>query len=170
MLGTIFSRRLQCSSEGTVRIFGAGHNMPLVEMRMHVDQGRPDMTRSDINGRQAGECGPVCRLDRRDPVIVDEEVDKRRAVAIESRPWPVGQEAGRNAGLPDAITLCFWYLERLERVHSAWRHCLGSAGILQRYAKSIAQQMLATKGLTGGSAAHRVVAVLTCCGACVAVR
>jgi hypothetical protein len=42
------------------------------------------MTRSEINGRQTSECRPACRLDRRDPVIVDEQVDKRRAVAIES--------------------------------------------------------------------------------------
>src|ERR1700752_2088858 len=36
-------------------------------------------------GRPANaECRRASRLDRRDPVIVDEEIDKRRAVAIES--------------------------------------------------------------------------------------
>jgi hypothetical protein len=94
----------------------------------------------------------ACRLDRRDPVIVDEAVDKRRAVAIDSL-RPVGQEADRNAGLPDAITPCFWYLERLERIHSA--RCLLSQ--VRWYPtmlrpKSIDQQMLATKGLVGDSA------------------
>jgi hypothetical protein len=40
---------------------------------------------------------PPRRFDRRDPFIVDEEVDKRRAVAIKSRLGPTGQEADRNA-------------------------------------------------------------------------
>jgi hypothetical protein len=54
-------------------------------MDVHADEGRPHMTRSEINGPQTSECRPACRLDRGDPVIVDEAVDKRRAVAIESR-------------------------------------------------------------------------------------
>jgi len=53
-------------------------------MGVHADEGRPHMTRSEINGWQTSECCPACRLDRHDPVIVDEEVDNRRAVAIES--------------------------------------------------------------------------------------
>ena len=52
-------------------------------------------------------------------VIVDEEIDKCRTVAIKICLWPIGQEADRNAGLPNAITLRFGYLKRLERVHSA---------------------------------------------------
>jgi hypothetical protein len=67
-------------------------------MGVHADEGRPHMARSEINGRQTSECRSACRLDRREPVIVDEEVDKRRAVAIESRLRPVGQEADRNRG------------------------------------------------------------------------
>jgi hypothetical protein len=74
-------------------------------MDVHADEGRPHVTRSEIKGRQTSECRPACRLDRRDPFIVDEAVDKRRAVAIESRLRPVGQEADRNAGLPDGIRL-----------------------------------------------------------------
>jgi hypothetical protein len=54
-------------------------------MDVHADEGRPHVTRSEIKGRQTSECRPACRLDRRDPFIVDEAVDKRRAVAIESR-------------------------------------------------------------------------------------
>src|SRR5947209_7304620 len=72
--GAVFNRRLQRASEGAVWIFGAGHNVTLVEMRVHVDEGRPDVTRSEINGRQTGACRPACRLNRRDLVIVDEEV------------------------------------------------------------------------------------------------
>jgi hypothetical protein len=67
-------------------------------MDVHADEGRPHMTRSEINGPQTSECRPACRLDRGDPVIVDEAVDKRRAVVIESRLRPVGQKADRNAG------------------------------------------------------------------------
>src|SRR4051794_10536773 len=88
-------------------------------MRVHIDKGRPDMTGSEINCWRTGACRSACRLDCRDPVIVDEKVDKCRSVAIKSCPRPVGQEAGRNAGLSDPITLCFWHLERLEWVHSA---------------------------------------------------
>jgi hypothetical protein len=110
------------------------------------------MTRSEINGPQTSECRPACRLDRGDPVIVDEAVDKRRAVAIESRLRPVGQEADRNAGLPEAITPCFWYLERIERIHSA-RWPLSQVRWYPKMLrpKSIDQQMLATKGLAGDS-------------------
>jgi hypothetical protein len=85
--------------------------------RANVSSSQPRQLMAD--GRQAGECQPACRLNRRDLVIVDEESDECRAVTIKSRPRPVGQEAGRKAGLPDAITPCFGYSERLERVHSA---------------------------------------------------
>jgi hypothetical protein len=52
-------------------------------MRGKIHRHCSQRTRSEINGRQTSECRPACRLDRRDPVIVDEEVDKRRVVAIE---------------------------------------------------------------------------------------
>ena len=61
-----------------------------------------------------------------------------------------GQEADRNASLPDPIALRFWHLERFEQVHST--RCSPSRGRRRSYnpaQKSIDQQMLATEGLTG---------------------
>jgi len=81
-LGAILSHGLQRASEGTVRIFSAGHNVAFVEMRVHVDKGRPDVTRFQINGWQVGGCRPACRINRSDPVLVDEQVDQCRAVTI----------------------------------------------------------------------------------------
>src|ERR1700758_477004 len=86
-------------------------------MRVHVDEGRPDVTRFKINCRHVGGCRRAYRFDRCNLIIVDEEVDKCRAVAIESCFNAAGQEADRNAGLLDPIALRFWYLERPERIH-----------------------------------------------------
>src|SRR5260370_15453417 len=119
-------------------------------MRVHVDQGRPDVMGCEINGGQLGRCRRTCWFDRSDPLIVDEEVDKCRAVAINSGFRPAGQEADRNASLPDPIALRFWHLERLEQVHST--RCSPSRVRWRSYnpaPKSIEQQILATEGLTG---------------------
>ena len=81
---------------------------------------------------------------------------RRSTIAAPSRSRvrlrPVGQEADRNAGLPEAITPCFWYLERIERIHSA-RWPLSQVRWYPKMLrpKSIDQQMLATKGLAGDS-------------------
>jgi hypothetical protein len=119
-------------------------------MRVHVDEGRPDVVRFEINGGGVGGCRRACRFDRSDPLIVDEEVDKCRVVAINSGFRPAGQEADRNASLPDPIALRFWHLERFEQVHRT--RCSPSRGRWRSYnpaPKSIDQQMLATEGLTG---------------------
>jgi hypothetical protein len=59
-------------------------------MRVHIDEGRPDVTRFEINCRQGDGYRPDCRFDRGDQVIVDEDVNKCRAVTIKSCLAPVG--------------------------------------------------------------------------------
>jgi hypothetical protein len=59
-------------------------------MRVHIDEGRPDVTRFEINCRQVRGCRRACRFDRGDQVIVDEDVDKCRAVTIKSCLGPTG--------------------------------------------------------------------------------
>ena len=48
--------------------------MTLVEMRVHVDEGRPDVVRFEINGGKVGGCRRACRLNRSDPLILDQKV------------------------------------------------------------------------------------------------
>src|SRR5580704_4819108 len=119
-------------------------------MRVHFYYVRPHVVRLEINGRQVGGCRHPCWFDRSDLLIVNEEVDKCSAVAINSGFRPAGQEADRNASLPDPIALRFWHLERLEQVHRT--RCSPSQGRWRSYnpaPKSIDQQMLETEGLTG---------------------
>src|SRR5580692_6987343 len=102
--------------------------------------------RFEINGRQVGGSRHPCWFDRSDPLIVNEEVDKCSAVAINSGFRPAGQEADRNASLPDPIALHFRHLERLEQVHST--RCSPSWVRWRSYnpaPKSIEQWMLATE-------------------------
>jgi len=108
------------------------------------------MVRFEINGGQVGGCRRACRFDRSDPLIVDEEVDKCCAVAVNSRFRRAGQETDRDASPPDPIALRLWHLECLEQVHGP--RCSPSRVRWRSYnpaPKSIDQQMLATEGLIG---------------------
>jgi hypothetical protein len=100
--------------------FGAGYNVILVEMRVHVDEGRPDVTRSDISCRQSSRCCSACRFDRLDPSLKRclprltiapsarrsrgwrlynscAEVNPRVSL-LEAGAWPAGKTIGRVGG------------------------------------------------------------------------
>jgi hypothetical protein len=68
-------------------------------MRVHVDEGRPDVVRFEINCGQVGGCRCPCRFNRSDPLIVDEEVDKCSAVATAVFGPPGKKQIGTRACL-----------------------------------------------------------------------
>jgi len=51
-------------------------------MRVHIDEGRPDVVRFEINGGKVGGCRRACRLNRSDPLILDQKV---KIAAMSSR-------------------------------------------------------------------------------------
>ncbi|HVA12109.1 MAG TPA: hypothetical protein VNF99_02560 [Stellaceae bacterium] len=54
---TIIGRRLARTGERTIGILDSRDDMPFIQMRMHIDESRPHLTRFEINRRKRGGRG-----------------------------------------------------------------------------------------------------------------
>ena len=88
--------RIARTGEAAVRIGRAVDDMALVEMRVHIDQHRPDVPAAEVDGRTFG--GSRSRgLDGRDVSALNKEIDEQRAIAIGGRGGRSAQKALWNA-------------------------------------------------------------------------
>ncbi len=104
--------------EASVSLAGASHGMALVEMRMHVDESRPDMTAGKVDNVQLGVVRYAGRRDRRDALMVDQEIDQQGAVRVGfGAPHRLRQEAGGNARALQPVAAGLGNHQRLESPH-----------------------------------------------------